>query len=118
VHESVRIAPMTLMAGLACGIASVAVHQEWWGLLLAAAATVAALAAAPAGLWTRVPFAAGYAGMVGLASVPRSEGDYLLAGNLGGYLVLGLAVAVLTFAVATLLRPRRSPAEEAPGFLP
>ena len=117
-HESVRIAPMTLMAGLACGIGTIAVHQEWWGLLLGAAATAAVLVAAPAGLWTRIPFAAGYAGVVGLASVPRAEGDYLLAGNVAGYLVLGLALGVLTFAVATLLRPRKSPAEEAPGFLP
>ncbi len=66
-HEFVRIAPMTLMAGLATGIGTVAIHQSWWSLVLAMAATAALLLAAPPGLWTRVPFAAGYAGVVALA---------------------------------------------------
>lgn len=116
--ESVRIAPMTLMAGAATGIGTVAVHQTWWLLALAGAATVAVLIACPPGLWTRVPFAVGYAGMVGVASVPRPEGDYLLGANLEGYAVLGTAVGVIVVSLATLRRPRRSPAEKGSGFLP
>ncbi len=113
-----RIAPMTLMAGLAAGVATVAVHQRWWWLALAVAATMAMLLAAPPGLWTRVPFAVGYAGMIGLASVPRPEGDYLLGSNAEGYTVLGLALGVVVAALATLRRPGQSPTEEASGFLP
>ena len=116
--DSVRVAPMTLMAGAATGIGTVAVHQTWWWLALAVAATLAVLLASPPGLWTRVPFAVGYAGMVGLASVPRPEGDYLLGGNLEGYAVLGTAVGVLLVSLATLRGPVRSPAEERSGFLP
>jgi hypothetical protein len=109
---------MTLMAGLATGIATVAVHQVWWELALAAAATVALLLAAPPGLWTRVPFAVAYAGMVGVASVPRPEGDYLLGGNVEGYAVLGTALWVLVVSFATLRRPAQSPSEEGRRFLP
>jgi hypothetical protein len=109
---------MTLMAGLATGIGTVAVHQAWWGLALALAATTALLLAAPPGLWTRVPFALGYAGVVGLASVPRPEGDYLLAADLEGYVVLGAALGALVFSFATLRGPAQSPAKDASGFLP
>ena len=109
---------MTLMAGLATGIGTIAVHQSWWWLALALAATAAMLLVAPPGLWTRVPFAVGYAGMVGLASVPRAEGDYLLGSNVEGYVVLGTAFAVLVTALATLRRPGQSPTEEGSGFLP
>ena len=117
--EPLRLAPMTLMAGLAAGIGTVAVHSNGWGwLTLAVATTVAMLVAAPPGLWTRVPFGVGYAGMVGLASIPRPEGDYLLGSNLEGYAVLGTALVVLVVAIATLRRPGQSPTEEGSGFLP
>ena len=113
-----RLAPMTLMAGLATGIGTIAIHQSWLWLALALAATAAMLLVAPPGLWTRVPFAVGYAGMVGLASVPRPEGDYLLGSNAAGYVVLGTALAVLVAALATLRRPGQSPTEKGSAFLP
>lgn len=116
--ESARIAPMSLMAGAATGIGTVMVHQTWWSLALAVASTLAVLVAAPPGLWTRVPFAVGNAAMVGLASMPRPEGDYLLGADLEGYTVLGTAVAVILVSLATLRGPRRSPADEGSGFLP
>ena len=109
---------MALMAGLATGLGTVALHQGWWGLALALATTAALLVAAPPGIWSRVPFAVGYAGVVGLASVPRPEGDYLLAADVEGYLVLGAALAALGFSFATLRRPGRSPAKQTSRFLP
>jgi hypothetical protein len=50
--------------------------------------------------------------------VPRPEGDYLLGGNLAGYVVLGTALAVLALSFATLRRPAQSPAEKGRRFLP
>jgi hypothetical protein len=105
VLESLRLAPMTLLAGLATGIATVAVHQGWEELALAIAATLAVLLAAPPGLGTRVPFALGYAGAVALASVPRPEGDFLIASDAAGYTVIGTACAVLLLSLATLREP-------------
>ena len=64
------------------------VHQRWWGLALAVAALAAAVVALPAGWWTRLPFALGFVAVLGLAMVPRGEGDYLVPGNARGYLLL------------------------------
>jgi hypothetical protein len=108
---SVRLAPMTLLAGIATGVAAVAVHEWWWGLLLASAAALMVVVAAPAGWATRLPFALGFGGVVGLFAVPRGEGDYLVAADRTGYAVLGLALVVLMFAVATLPRPGRGAPE-------
>jgi hypothetical protein len=107
VPHGARLAPLTLLAGIAAGVATVAAYQWWWGLLLAAAATLLALVAAPAGWATRLPFAAGFAGAVALFAVPRAEGDYLVASSAAGYAVLGLALVVLMLAIATLPRPQR-----------
>jgi hypothetical protein len=111
VPESARLTPLTLVAGIAAGVATVAAYQWWWGLLLAAAATLLALVAAPAGWATRLPFALGFAGAVALLAVPRSEGDYLVASTGAGYAVLGLALVVLMLAIATLPRPQRPAAK-------
>jgi hypothetical protein len=104
----VRLAPMTLLAGVAAGVAAVAVYQWWWGLLLAAAATLLTVLAAPAGWATRLPFAVGFAGAVLRLAVPRGEGDYLVGSTGAGYAVLGLALVVASISVATLPRPRRT----------
>jgi hypothetical protein len=101
----VRLAPVTLLAGIGTAIGTVAVYQWWWGLLLAAATTLLVLLATPPGWTTRLPLAAGFDGTVALVAVPRGEGDYLVASTGAGYAVLGLALAVLLVAVATLPRP-------------
>lgn len=95
-----------LLGGLVVGLATVALHQDWWGLALGAAATSATLAALPAGWWLRTPFGLGAAVMIGYLALPRPEGDYVIAATARGYLLLGLAVIVLVVAVATL--PRRA----------
>ena len=75
----VRLAPVTLLAGIGMAVGTVAVYQWWWGLLLAAAATLLVLLATPPGWATRLPLAVGFVGTVALLAVPRGEGDYLVA---------------------------------------
>jgi hypothetical protein len=101
----IRLAPVTLLAGIATAVGTVAIYQWWWGLLLAAAATLSVLVATPPGWATRLPQALGFDATVGLMAVPRGEGDYLVAATGSGYAVLGLALVVLLVAVATLPRP-------------
>ena len=115
----VRLAPVTLLAGVALGVATVAVYQWWWGLLLAAATTAAVALVTPPGWGTRLPLAVGFAGTVALTAIPRGEGDYLVASTAGGYAVLALALLVLGLAVATLPKPHgradRRQSEEKPA---
>jgi hypothetical protein len=101
----VRLVPVTLLAGVALGVGTVAVYQWWWGLLLGAAATLLVVLVAPPGWATRLPLALGFDGSVALLAVPRVEGDYLVASTGPGYAVLGLALVVLMLATATLPRP-------------
>ncbi len=94
--------------GAVTGIAAVMVHQRWWGLTLAVAASGAVAVALPAGWWSRLPYALGYAAVLGLAMVPRGEGDYLVPGNARGYLLLAVGFVLVLTAVATLPRPQRA----------
>lgn len=98
-----------LALGLAVGLASVAVHELWWGLPLSALATGACLVALPPGWWSRLPFALGWVGFVGWVMNPRPEGDYVISSDLQGYALLAGALVVISVAVATLPRPRRAP---------
>jgi hypothetical protein len=107
----VRLAPVTLLAGIGMAVGTVAVYQWWWGLLLGAAATLLVLVATPPGWSTRLPFAVGFVGTTALLAVPRGAGDYLVASTGAGYAVLGLALVVLAVAIATLPRPGGRPSE-------
>jgi hypothetical protein len=98
-----------LVAGAVTGLAAVAVHQRWWGLALAVGAVVATVVALPRGWWTRLPFALGFVGLLGVAMTPRAEGDYLVPGNARGYLLLAVGILAFLIAVATLPRPGRLP---------
>jgi hypothetical protein len=109
----VRLVPVTLLAGIALAVGTVAVHQWWWGLLLGAAATLLVEVATPAGWATRLPLALTFDLTVGLVAVPKGEGDYLVAATGPGYAVLGVALLVLCLAIATLPRPGRGSAEKA-----
>ncbi len=108
VTEGVRLAPVTLLAGIGTAVGTVAVYQWWWGLLMAAAASLLVLLATPPGWATRLPLAVGFVGTVALMAVPRGAGDYLVASTRSGYAVLGIALAVLLVAIATLPRPGTS----------
>ena len=100
-------AALLVVAGAATALATVLLHQVWWGFLLSIAATVTALVAVGRGWLTRLPFALGWVGVVAVATPQRPEGDYLVGSNTSGYLLLGFALLVLLFAVATLPHPRR-----------
>jgi hypothetical protein len=114
----IRLAPVTLLAGIATAVGTVAVYQWWWGLLLAAAATLLLLVAAPPGWASRLPMAVGFDATVALMAVPRGEGDYLVASTGSGYAVLGLALVVLLIAVSTLPRPGSGAAASQPSRRP
>jgi hypothetical protein len=95
-----------LVAGLAVGLASVAVHATWWGLPLALVTTAVTAYAARGGWIARLPFVLGWALVVGWLSVPRAEGDFVIASDLSGYVLLGFGLALVVAAVATLPAPR------------
>lgn len=96
-----------LVAGFVIGVAAVAVHARAWGLPLGAVATLAALVALPPGLWSRCPYAAGWIVALALALVPRPEGDYAIASDVPGYLLLAVGLVLLVLALATLPVGRR-----------
>jgi len=105
-----------LVAGAATAVATVAVHQRWPLLQLAGLATALVVVALPAGWATRLSFGLGWTVLVAWVVTPRAEGDYVVSSDPQGYALLGLALLVLVFSVATL--PRRghgSPATSAPA---
>lgn len=102
-----RLLPLSLLAGIAAGVATVAVYQLGYGLPLAVVTVLVLLVVTPAGWGTRLPYAVGFALILGVLSTTRGEGDYVITSTWGGYAVLGLALVVLMVAVATLPRPGR-----------
>ena len=103
-----------LLGGAGTAVATVALHQMWWGLLLGAVASVAALLALRRGWRTRLPYAVGWSGTVGWLTLPEPGGGYAIGANTSGYAVSGLALLVLFVGMATLPRPGRRPVREAP----
>lgn len=104
--------PVLLLLGAVTGIASVALHQWWWGLLLGVVAPGVSLIALPAGWWARLPFALGWVAMVGYLTSPRPEGDFVIPDGTAGYVLLVAAVAFLVSGLVTL--PRRGTPEPHP----
>lgn len=98
-----------LVVGAATALATVAVHEIWWGLLLGAAATLAALLGLRPGGTTRLPFGTGWSAFVLWVSRPRPEGDFAVSSDGPGLTLLALAVVVMVVAIGTLPRPRRVP---------
>ncbi len=103
----VLAAVLLAVCGMLTAIASVALHQRWWGLLLAWAATSVVLVALPPRWWSRLAFAVGWAGLVAWVAAPRPEGDYAISQDVPGMLLLALGLLVVLLGVATLPRPRR-----------
>ncbi|MBM0126435.1 hypothetical protein [Pimelobacter simplex] len=84
-----------LVLGAVVGLGTVALHGYGWGLGLGIAATAASLVALPGGWWRRLPFALGWVAVLGAATVQRPEGDYVIAGDASGYLLLATGAVVL-----------------------
>jgi hypothetical protein len=101
----VGVALALLLLGAAAGVATVALHDLAWGLLLAVAATAVTTYALSPGWSTRLPFVLGWDLMVVWLAVPRSEGDYLVSQDWTGYVVLGVGVVLLVVGIGTLPRP-------------
>lgn len=104
--KRVALAGGLVGTGLAVGIASVAVHSTWWGLPLALAATAATAYALPGGWTRRASFVLGWSGAVAVLALPRPEGDYLIAGDVSGYGLLGFGLVLLVAGLVTLPPPR------------
>lgn len=104
----VPLALAVLLLGAAAGVASVALHQHWWGMLLGVAAPLATAVALPPGWSTRLAFSAGWVAMIGYLMMPRPEGDFVVAEGTAGYVLLVAAMVLLVSGVVTLPR-RQSP---------
>lgn len=102
-----------LVAGALTGIASIIVHPRDATLVLAAAATIAALVALPPAWWARIPFALGWALPVTAGAIPRREGDLLVAATRNGWLLLGLALLLLVAAALSVATRSRRPVDVA-----
>lgn len=100
-------AVLALVCGGLVGVAAAVLSTFWWGLGLGVAASVAAAVAAPRGLAARVPFCVGWAVVMARLALPRPEGDYVLVADPGGYVLLGLGIALVTAALVTVPPPRR-----------
>lgn len=100
-------AVVLLAAGAATSVAAVVTHHLWWGLPLTAAGLAAAQVAVGRGWLTRLPLAVGFAAGVGVAASTRAEGDFLIGGDVRGWLLLAVTFLVVVVAVATLPRPGR-----------
>jgi hypothetical protein len=108
----ILVAALLLVGGAVTALATVALHTYWWGFLLGAVATLAAMVAVGAGWSTRLAFGLGWVGFVAWVAPERAEGDFAIGSDPAGYGVLALALAVLIFSVATLPRPRRGGTEK------
>ncbi len=106
-------AALCLVAGAAIGVGAVVVHLWWWGLALALVGTLAGLVAVPGGWWRRLPLAVGWTAAVGVLAAPRPEGDFLIATNTNGYVLLAAAVVVLVAGLVGLRGRSRGDARDA-----
>lgn len=96
------LAVLVLVVAVLSAVAAVLVHDHAWGLVLSWLAGAAALWALPPTWWGRPVFAFGWLLVLVRVLFPRPEGDFLVGGNLSGYLLLasGLAfVGVAAFGV-------------------
>jgi len=98
---------LLLVLGAVVGVAAVAVHSWWWGLVLGATGTLIGAWALKPGWSTRLPYAVGWLVPLGLAMVPRAEGDYLVSGDLRGYLLIAVGMVLIVLTTATLPLGRR-----------
>lgn len=97
------LAVPSLALGAAVSLCTLALHDLWWGLALGLAATAATAAALPPRWWGRLAFALGWVALLAVATPRRAEGDYLVSGDVEGYVLLGAGAVLLGAAGAGLL---------------
>ena len=108
-----RLAARLLLAVgvLGCGAVlglSAAVLSSWTlGWLLGVGAGLAATWAVPRGAATRLALTTGWAVVVLRLALRRPEGDYVVAADVGGYVLLATSLVLVLVAIATLPGPRR-----------
>lgn len=100
-----------LVLGAVVGLGTVALHGYGWGVGLGIATTVATLVALPGGWWRRLPFALGWIAILGMATVQRPEGDFVIASDASGYLLLATGAVVLGAGFVGLWPRRTTPAD-------
>lgn len=108
------VAVALLLVGGGAALCTVALHQWGWGLALGLAAAAATIVALPGGWWGRFPFALGWAAGVAVLTPQRPEGDFLIASDVSGYVVLAAAVVVLLAGFVSLRPAPRADGPERP----
>lgn len=102
-----------LLVGALVSLAALAVHRAGLGWLVLAGVVSLAVA-----WWLRgtsrpllaASYALGWLAVFGVAVLGRREGDYVLATDLAGYGLMGVAFVLVALTVSTLpgRRPRRT----------
>lgn len=97
---------LLLPLGFLTGLAAVWVAGWWWGLALAAVATLATLAWVRPG--RRLLYAAGWIVPAAYFSLSRPEGDFIVEQAARGWCFLALGGLVIVVSIVTLPRPARA----------
>jgi hypothetical protein len=108
----VVLAFLLLAAGALIAVATVAVHQRWWGLLLALAATFSGHGVLPARWWGRLMFAAGWAGMIGYVTMPSPGEGFLIGADAKGYALLGAVLIMVGWSLSSVALADRGVASQ------
>lgn len=95
----VAAALVAALLGAACVFAALFVHRSWWGCLLVWAVALVVQAALSPHWYGRAAFASGWVGLLSLGLQTRPEGDYLVAADVWGYLLLATVPVLLVGAV-------------------
>ena len=98
------------LVGVLCGLAALAVHRS--GLVWLVLAVVVSVAVPVLLRGTNVPrtaasYCLGWLVVFGIAIAGRREGDYVLAGDLAGYTLMGTAFVLVALGVSVLPDRRR-----------
>ncbi|GAB2746607.1 hypothetical protein [Nocardioides pakistanensis] len=99
---------LSLLLGLAAGIAAIAVHRSSPGLVLGVGTALVALWALR--LWlpaAAAGFAAGWLAALVVAVAGRGEGDYVVSSDLRGWMLIGGGFAVLVTGILLGRAPAR-----------
>ncbi|GAA3668022.1 hypothetical protein GCM10022237_29910 [Nocardioides ginsengisoli] len=106
------LAVSCLVLGVGVALCTVLLHGYAWGLALGLAATAATLVALPGGWWARLAFAIGWTALLAFVTPERAEGDYLVAADVNGYVLLLAGILVLAAGFVGV-RPHRPAAADA-----